>query len=99
MSKIETICEAIATCHLLQICYQSHYRVVEPNGYGVDANGNPVLLAWQTAGGGGWDNGHGWRVLPISSMEKVAVLDETFAGPRPRHKGEPELAAAVYAHG
>lgn len=97
MSKIETICEAIATRHLLQICYQSNYRVVEPNGYGVDSNGHPALLAWQLEGGGGWDNGHGWRLLSISAMENVTLLDESFAGPRPRHSDALELPA-VYAH-
>lgn len=96
MSKIETICEAIATRHLLQICYQSNYRVVEPNGYGTDADGQPALLAWQLEGGGGWDNGHGWRLLAISAMENVTLLDETFAGPRPRHSDALELPA-VYA--
>jgi hypothetical protein len=96
LSNIETVCEAIATRHLLQICYQDHYRIVEPNAYGSNANGNPVLLAWQVEGGGGWDNGHGWRVLPISAMERVTLLDDTFAGPRPyqQHDSSP---LTVYA--
>lgn len=97
MSKIETICEAIASRRLLQICYHSNYRVVEPNSYGVDAIGHPALLAWQVEGGGGWDNGNGWRLLAISAMEKVTLLDETFAGPRPQQAGALELPA-VYAH-
>lgn len=97
MSNIETICEAIATRHLLQICYETHYRVVEPNGYGTDADGHPVLLAWQLEGGGGWDNGHGWRLLPVTTMERVNLLDDTFAGPRPRNQAHYELPA-LYAH-
>ena len=96
LNKIETVCEAIATRHLLQVCYQDHYRIVEPNGYGINPDGNPVLVAWQVEGGGGWDNGHGWRMLPILSMEKINILDETFVGPRPHHQDEAELPA-IYA--
>lgn len=84
MSKAEIICEAIATRSLLQICYQDHYRIVEPNEYGSDAQGNDILIAYQVEGGGGRDNIAGWRVLKIGAMEKVAVLDARFLGPRPR---------------
>lgn len=84
MSTIETICEALATRSLLQICYDDHYRIVEPNAYGVDPQGNQVLLAYQTEGGGGHDSRAGWRVLDTRAMRKVAVLAEHFLGPRPR---------------
>ncbi|HEX7965713.1 MAG TPA: hypothetical protein VF651_08355 [Gammaproteobacteria bacterium] len=84
MSTIETICEALATRSLLQICYDDHYRIVEPNAYGADPRGNQVLLAYQTEGGGGHDSRAGWRVLDIRAMKRVSVLTEHFLGPRPR---------------
>lgn len=86
MSKAEVICEAIATRSLLQICYHDHYRVVEPNAYGCDAQGRPNLLAYQVEGGGGRDSRAGWRVLDIDSMVKVSLLPDHFRGPKPRSK-------------
>ena len=79
-----TIRAAIQARRLLQICYNDHYRVVEPNACGTDSQGHPVLLAYQVAGGGGHDNGSGWRTLRIEAMVQVNVLDSTFAGPRPQ---------------
>jgi hypothetical protein len=96
LSKIETVCEAIATHRLLQICYQDHYRIVEPNAYASDGKGSAVLLAWQLEGGGGRDNGRGWRLLPISAMEKVTLLEDSFAGPRP-HPHHDSSSLTVYA--
>lgn len=84
MSKAETICEAIATRSLLQVCHHDHYRIVEPNAYGTDPQGNQVLLAYQVEGGGGHDSAAGWRVLDIASIVKVALLPDHFLGPRPR---------------
>ena len=84
MSKAELICEAIATRSRLQICYHDHYRVVEPNEYGSDDRGTPVLLAFQVEGGGGRDSRAGWRVLDLASMARVTILPEHFRGPMPR---------------
>jgi hypothetical protein len=94
----QTIRAAIEARHLLQICYQDHYRVVEPNAYGVDPQGRPVLLAYQVSGGGGRDNGIGWRKLDIATMQRVTVLEMTFKGPRP-HRGEiGQPFGSVYCH-
>ncbi|MFI4921163.1 MAG: hypothetical protein ACHQAZ_05950 [Gammaproteobacteria bacterium] len=87
MEHDDTIRSAIETRCLLQICYHDHYRVVEPNAYGVDPEGHPVLLAYQVAGGGGRDNGIGWRKLHTTAMVQVNRLTMTFLGPRP-HYGE-----------
>jgi len=86
LSKAEIICEAIATRARLQICYHDHYRIVEPNAYGSDAKGNPILLAYQVEGGGGRDSRAGWRVLELTPMAKVTLLPDHFRGPMPRSK-------------
>jgi hypothetical protein len=88
LSKAEIICEAIATRSRLQICYHDHYRVVEPNEYGSDHRGNPVLLAYQVEGGGGRDSRAGWRVLDLASMVRLTLLPDHFNGPMPRSKDE-----------
>jgi hypothetical protein len=93
-----TIRAAIEARRLLQICYDDHYRVVEPNAFGVDPSGNPVLLAYQVAGGGGRDNGIGWRTLRIESMVQVNVLDTSFAGPRPHHGEIGQPFGSVYCY-
>jgi hypothetical protein len=94
----QTIRAAIEARCLLQICYQDHYRVVEPNAYGVDPQGRPVLLAYQISGGGGRDNGIGWRKLDIATMQRVTLLEMTFKGPRP-HRGEVgQPFGSVYCH-
>ncbi len=99
MEHDDTIRAAIDARCLLQICYHDHYRVVEPNAYGVDSQGQPVLLAYQVAGGGGRDNGIGWRKLDTSVMVKVTRLPATFLGPRPHHGeiGQPFNVVYCYA--
>ena len=93
-----TIRAAIEARRLLQICYDDHYRVVEPNAYGVDSQGHSVLLAYQVAGGGGRDNGSGWRTLRIEAMVQVNVLDSTFAGPRPHYGDIGQPFGDVYCY-
>ena len=93
-----TIRAAIEARRLLQICYNDHYRVVEPNAFGVDSRGNPVLLAYQLAGGGGRDNGTGWRTLGIEAMVQVNVLDSTFAGPRPQYGDIGQSLSGAYSY-
>lgn len=93
-----TIRTAIEARRLLQICYDDHYRVVEPNAFGTDSSGAPVLLAYQVAGGGGRDNGSGWRALGIGSMVQVNVLDSTFAGPRPHYDEVGPPFSSIYCY-
>jgi hypothetical protein len=93
-----TIRAAIEARYLLQICYSDHYRVVEPNAFGIDPNGDPVLLAYQIAGGGGRDNGTGWRTLGLEAMIQVNVLDSTFTGPRPHYGDIGQPFSSVYCY-
>lgn len=78
----EVICEALEWRRLLQLCFEGHYRIVEPHVYGCDAQGRDLLLAYQLSGGGGHDNGTGWRLLDLSKVKSTKVLDMEFAGPR-----------------
>lgn len=93
-----TIRGAIEQRRLLQICYDDHYRVVEPNAYGVDSSGTPVLLAYQLAGGGGRDNGTGWRTLSVEAMVQVNLLDSTFVGPRPHYGDLGQPLDSIYCY-
>ena len=74
----DTIRAAIEARCLLQICYHDHYRVVEPNAYGVDPEGHPVLLAhllkWQFLPS---RRSKSWQFTIRTQRKEVAyVLDE-----------------------
>jgi len=81
----ETICEAIRARSVIQFHYSAGgspgLRVVEPHQVGVNVRGNPALSAWFLRGES--DSDEGWREYLLESVERVTVLSETFAGPRP----------------
>jgi hypothetical protein len=73
---------AIANRRLLQVRYRGAARVAEPHDYGV-LNGRERLLVFQISGVR--RPGHtssGWRLLDLSKIDELTVLDETFPGSR-----------------
>jgi len=71
---------AIANRRLVEVDYDGATRVAEPHDYGVQ-NGDERLLVFQL--GGSARTGHsqtGWRLLELSKIEALAVLEDTFKG-------------------
>jgi hypothetical protein len=73
---------AIDARHVLQLLYRGFYRTVEPHAYGLDSNGNAVLLCYQTAGGIALEEAEGWKLLDPREAVRVIETSVCFAGPR-----------------
>ena len=69
---------AIAERRLIEFTYQAIPRVAEPHDYGVQ-QGAVRLLVYQIRS---VPFSRGWRLLDVAKIERLAVLDQTFAGSR-----------------
>jgi predicted DNA-binding transcriptional regulator YafY len=78
----ERLVRAIQEHRLVGFTYQGRERVVEPHLLGLHEAGEPMLVAYQTAGTSRTGDVPGWRTFITTSMEDVTVLDQTFPGPR-----------------
>jgi hypothetical protein len=88
---------AIAHARLIQFSYGLVTRTAEPHDYGVQ-HGVPRLLVFQR-----WSETSrtpGWRLLDVSKIKRLVVLEETFAGSRSashlRHTKWDELFLRVH---
>jgi hypothetical protein len=84
MQPHELICKAIANRQLLQFWYQGHTRVVEPHMLAQNEQDHYALSAWFLRSSVGLNPG--WREYLLIDMRDIALLDETFSGPRPGYK-------------
>lgn len=87
---------AIAHARLIEFTYHSVSRVAEPHDYGVH-HGATRLLVYQ--GSSDSTRMPGWRLLDVSKIERLVVLEETFRGSRGatyrQHTNWDELFARV----
>ena len=78
----ERLVRAILGHHLVSFRYQGRERIVEPHLLGLHEAGEPMLVAYQTAGASRSGDVPGWHTFITTSMENVEILDGTFAAPR-----------------
>jgi hypothetical protein len=70
--------QAIGQQRLIRFTYGSVSRVAEPHDYGVQ-NGELKLLVYQVRS---MPFSKGWRLLDVTKISQLVVLDEVFAGSR-----------------
>ena len=70
---------AIANKRLLQCRYDTRVRIAEPHDYGL-LHGAPKLLVYQLRGGR--SPVPDWRLLDVSKIDELVVLEQTFRGSR-----------------
>src|SRR3954453_1217642 len=78
----ERLVRAILDHRLVSFRYQGRERIVEPHLLGPTGAGEPMLVAYQTAGTSRSGDVPGWRTFITTSMDDVEVLEQTFPGPR-----------------
>lgn len=88
---------AIGRRHVMKLLYPGFCRTVEPHAYGLDKNGNALLLCYQTAGGTGKDDSAGWKTLDPSEATRVIETGECFAAPRAGYASENCIFRAIFA--
>jgi len=88
---------AIGNKRLIQFRYDGSSRVAEPHDYGVQ-NGVLRLLAYQLRGPVRPKRSPvGWRLLDLSKLEALVVLDDTFPGSRGHEHHQRLVWDEVYA--
>ena len=78
----ERLVLAVLEHRVTRIRYHGHDRVIEPQLLGIHEAGEPMLVAYQTAGASQSGDLPGWRTFITTSVESVEVTDEHFPGPR-----------------
>ena len=78
----ERLVLAVLEHRVTRIRYQGRDRVIEPQLIGIHEAGEPMLVAYQTAGGTQSGDVPGWRTFITTSIEDVEVTDQRFSGPR-----------------
>ena len=78
----ERLVLAVLEHRVTRIRYNGRDRVIEPQLLGIHEAGEPMLVAYQTAGASQSGDVPGWRTFITTSVEAVDVTDERFPGPR-----------------
>jgi hypothetical protein len=78
----ERLVLAVLEHRVVHLRYQGRDRVLEPQLIGIHEAGEPMLVAYQTAGGSQSGDVPGWRTFITTSIEDVEVTDQRFSGPR-----------------
>jgi hypothetical protein len=78
----ERLVLAVLEHRVTRIRYNGRDRVIEPQLLGIHEAGEPMLVAYQTAGDSQSGDVPGWRTFITTSVESVDVTDERFPGPR-----------------
>ena len=77
---------AITQRRRIRFWYDGKERIAEPHDYGVQ-NGKLRLLAYQVGGQSNSGALPAWRLVDVSGMSGLEILDRTFTGNRPAPSG------------
>jgi hypothetical protein len=78
---------AIAQRRQISFWYGGKERIAEPHDYGIQ-NGKPRLLTYQIGGQSNSGALPAWRLVDVSGMAQLEILDRMFAGNRPTPSGK-----------
>ena len=79
LSTGERLVLAILDHQLVRLRYQGLERIVEPYLLGIHEAGEPLLVAYQIAGGSESGGVPGWRTFVSTAVEDVELTGERFA--------------------
>jgi hypothetical protein len=77
---------AIAQQRQIRFWYGGKERIAEPHDYGVH-KGRTRLLAYQVGGRSTSGPLPAWRLVDVSAMTQLEILEKTFPGNRPAPSG------------
>ncbi|HEX9836706.1 MAG TPA: WYL domain-containing protein [Alphaproteobacteria bacterium] len=93
---INDICDAIHKRKRLRLTYRGGARVVEPYAYGTDAGGAEILRGYQLSGHSESGAPRAWKLFRVAEIGEVAVLEDTFPGPRQGYLRNDPSMSSVY---
>jgi hypothetical protein len=78
----ERLVRAALEHRVVRFRYHGQARTVEPQLIGLHEAGEPMLVAYQTAGGSNSGELPGWRTFITTAVDEVELTDERFPGAR-----------------
>jgi hypothetical protein len=78
---------AIAARRRVRFWYGGKERIAEPHDFGIQ-NGKTRLLVYQTGGQSSSGKLPAWRLVEVSGITNLEILDKAFAGDRPAPSGK-----------
>lgn len=88
----DVLCQAIKARAMVRFRYRSRWRTAEPHIVGYDHEGAALLSAWQLGGG----SGTGFRSFRLDMLTEIAIVPQTFEGPRKGYNPrDPHLARVL----
>jgi WYL domain len=81
------ITAAIIHRRRIRFWYDGKERIAEPHDYGIQ-NGQTRLLIYQIGGHSSSGRLPAWRLIQVSRIENLEILDKGFAGNRPAPSGQ-----------
>ena len=101
MPRVETgterLVHAVLEHRTVSFTYRGLRRTVEPHLIGIHEAGEPLLVAYQTAGFSGSSELPGWRTFVTTEIESVEPETAVFAGPRPDFSAEAHAMLEIFA--
>jgi hypothetical protein len=88
---------AIAEMRLIQISYKTRTRICEPHDYGRHNNIDRLLIYQLIADDSRAGRETGWRLLDVTKIESLTVLDAIFRGSRQQRDQTHHSWDVVYA--
>jgi len=83
----QLITTAISSRRRVRFWYSGKERIAEPHDYGVQ-NGKTRLLVYQIGGQSSSGKLPAWRLVDLSGISNLEILDRTFAGNRRTPSGK-----------
>lgn len=82
----QIIFDAIRKKLCVKLIYHTFDRVVEPHTFGNNTAYHDSVRVWQVCGGSVSNEPIGWKMLLLSEMLDVQLLDEVALSPRPGYR-------------
>lgn len=92
----QKICSAIRTKRIISLYYDGGFRSFEPYCHGRTKKGNEVLRAFQISGYSRSGKQKGWKLLSVSKISNLKILDETFQGNRREYNPKDPAMSSIF---
>jgi hypothetical protein len=88
---------AVEKHEVLRFVYKGGERIVEPQAFGLDWDGDDVLRAYQISGGSESGEPVGLKLFHVAEMSGLRKTGKNFGNARPEHNPNDSAMRTIYA--
>ena len=93
----ERLVQATLEHRVITFVYQGHRRTAEPHMVGIHEAGEPIVLAYQTAGFSKSQDLPGWRIFITTELDDVQLTERQFLEPRSDFNPDSQSMVEIFA--